>query len=195
MEPVEHARMQPVELGDDRLLLRLWRPDDARAVYEACQDPQIQRWTTVPSPYGLADARAFVGEAAPAGWASGDAASFGVFDRRTGRLLGAVGLVHLTERDVAAGGRGEIGFWCAPWARGRGVITDAARLLCRWAFEQLGLARIDWYAEVGNDASRRVAEKLGFTIEGVQRQRLVNKGERRDAWVGGLLRTQLRDLG
>jgi RimJ/RimL family protein N-acetyltransferase len=51
--------------------------------------------------------------------------------------------------------------------------------------------RIDWHAKVGNDGSRRIAEKLGFTMEGMLRQWQVNKGERRDTWVGGLLRGEL----
>ena len=60
----------------------------------------------------------------------------------------------------------EVGFWMAPWARGRGIMTDAVRLVCRWGFADLGLGRIEWWANVGNDASRRVAEKVGFTMEG-----------------------------
>lgn len=180
--------VETVELTDDRLLLRPPRAEDAPAVYRACQDPDIQRWTTVPSPYTEDDAKHYTDEIAPAAWTSGDGGLFTVFDRATGELLASIALMHITEREVPTGGRAEIGYWCAPWARGRGVMTDAARLVCRWGFEQLGLARIDWYAEVGNEGSRRIAEKLGFTIEGVQRLRLVNKGERRDGWVGGLLR-------
>jgi RimJ/RimL family protein N-acetyltransferase len=71
-------------------------------------------------------------------------------------------------------------------------VTDAGRLACQWAFDDLRLARIDWYAEVGNTASRRVAEKIGFIIEGTQRLRIVQRGDRRDAWAGGLLREDLR---
>jgi len=179
--------VKPVELTDDRLLLRPPRPEDVPAIYRACQDPDIQQWTTVPSPYTQQDAEEYVSELAPTAWASGDGALFTVFDRASGELLASIALMHITEREVSAGGRAELGYWCAPWARGRGVITDAARLVCRWGFEELGLARIEWYAEVGNEGSRRVAEKVGFTIEGTQRRRLVNKGERRDGWVGGLL--------
>ena len=179
-----------MELTDDRLLLRAPRPEDAAAVFRACQDPEIQRWTTVPSPYTEEHATQFVTEIGPTAWASGEGASFVVLDRRTGELLASVGLDHITERDVAAGGRAELGYWCAPWARGRGVMTDAAGRVCRWGFDELGPARIDWYAEVGNAGSRRVAEKLGLRIEGMQRSRLVNKGERRDGWVGGLLRQE-----
>jgi RimJ/RimL family protein N-acetyltransferase len=191
----EDEGVEPVELTDDRLRLRPWRLEDAPEVYRACQDPLIQQWTTVPSPYAQSDAEAFVGPVAADGWATGEVASFGIFDRGTGRLLGSIALMHLTQLDVPAGGRAEIGYWCAPWARGRGVMTDAARLLCRWGFDQLGLARIDWYAQVGNHASRRVAEKLGFTVEGLLRQWLVHRGERQDCWVGGLLRGELRAPG
>jgi len=184
--------VEPIELTDDRLLLRPPRQEDAHAVHRACQDPEIQRWTTIPSPYTRENADEYVADMSPTGWATGEGASFGVFDRATGELLGSIALMHIGERDAATGGRAELGYWCAPWARGRGVMTDAARLVCRWGFEHLRLARIDWYAELGNEGSRRIAENLGFTIEGIQRQRLVNKGERRDGWVGGLLAGELR---
>jgi RimJ/RimL family protein N-acetyltransferase len=71
-------------------------------------------------------------------------------------------------------------------------MTDAARLACQWGFDALGLGRIEWWATVGNDASRRVAEKLGFTFEGTCRARLLHRGVRVDGWVGGLLPGELR---
>ncbi|MGH3450260.1 MAG: GNAT family N-acetyltransferase, partial [Haloechinothrix sp.] len=52
--------MEPVELSDGDLLLRPWQPQDAEAVYRACRDPEIQRWTTVPSPYLREHAEHFV---------------------------------------------------------------------------------------------------------------------------------------
>ncbi len=186
------ARVEEVELTDDRLYLRPWRLGDAVAVHEACQDPEIQRWTRVPSPYTRADAEHFVDRICPAGWAMGDMATFGIFARSSGRVLASIGLSDIEELDAKQGGRAELGYWCAPWARGFGVTTAAGRMVCRWGFQALGLARIDWYAEVGNNASRRVAEKVGFTIEGVQRLRLVHRGQRCDAWTGGLLRDDLR---
>lgn len=189
--------MEEVELGDDRLYVRPWRLGDAAAVYEACQDPDIQRWTSIPSPYLREHAESYVGEISPTAWRTGSGAIFGVFDRMTGLLLAATGVHHIGETEVPAGGRAELGYWCAPWARGKGVTTDASRLVCEWAFAALGvgglgLARIDWHAEVGNHPSRRVAEKLGFTIEGTLRQRIVHRGTRQDAWAGGLLRGELR---
>ncbi len=72
-------------------------------------------------------------------------------------------------------------------------MQRALRLACRWAFEDAGLARIVWYAHVGNDPSRRTAEAVGFRVlDGVLRQALVARGVRHDAWVGDLLPGDLR---
>jgi RimJ/RimL family protein N-acetyltransferase len=71
-------------------------------------------------------------------------------------------------------------------------MTEAAREVCRWAFEELGLARIEWLAAVGNEASWRVVEKLGFTREGTLRSYAVFRDQRVDMWIGSLLRTEVR---
>src|SRR5262245_6512539 len=189
--------MEEVELGDDRLYVRPWRLGDAAAVCEACQDRDIQRWTSVPSPYLREHAESYVGEISPTAWRTGSGAIFGVFDLHTGQLLAATGVHQISEREVSAGGRAELGYWCAAWARGKGVMTGACRLVCEWALADpsaggLGLARIDWHAEGGNHASRRIAEEPGLTIEGTLRQRIVHRDRRLDAWVAGLLRGELR---
>ena len=65
---------------------------------------------------------------------------------------------------------GEIGYWIAPTARGRGLAGLAAETACRWAFTVLGLHRIQFFHAVENVASARVAEKAGFTCEGQLRE-------------------------
>jgi Acetyltransferase (GNAT) domain len=62
---------------------------------------------------------------------------------------------------------------------------------CRWAFTTLGTELIEWRCEVGNTASRQVAEKAGFLIEATLRKRLIHRGTRVDAWVGSILSTEL----
>ena len=57
-------------LTDGVVTLRAHRPEDADGVLEQCTDPVSQRWTTVPVPYSLDDARSFVTEHAPSAWAS-----------------------------------------------------------------------------------------------------------------------------
>jgi RimJ/RimL family protein N-acetyltransferase len=82
-----------------------------------------------------------------------------------------------------------VGYWVAPQARGRGVATAAVRLLSAAAFEQLDLIRLDLIVAVGNVASVRVAEKAGYTREGVMRSYLATKKNGRDdAVMFGLVR-------
>ncbi len=177
--------MEPVELSDERLLLRLPTVADVDDITRACQDEELQRWIPVPVPYATEHARSWV-EDTPRCWAAEDELRWVVTDRRNGDLLGALGL-HPRDASMR-----EIGFWTAPWARGTGVITGAGRLACRWGFEELGLGRIEWWANVGNDASRRVADKLGFTFEGTARARLLHRGKRVDGWGAGLLPGELQ---
>lgn len=183
------ATPAPATLRTARLLLRPWHADDAPAVLAACSDPEVRRWTRVPDPYTGADARAFVEQWAPAQWATGRGAPFAVLDAgpevdrgaAAGRLVASVSLMRIEE------GAAEIGYWAAPHARGRGVATEAVDAVCRWGFDQLGLQRVEWLAYVGNEASRRVAERVGFRQEGLLRSALVQRGRRQDAWIAGLL--------
>jgi RimJ/RimL family protein N-acetyltransferase len=175
--------MEPVEIPAGRLHLRPWVPSDAGAVFRICQDSDIQRWTRVPSPYSREDAVGYVSQLSPAQWESGDGAPFAVLDSTTGDVLASVGFVGFSRQDAMA----EIGYWCAAEARGRGITAQAVGAVCRWGFAAQGLARVEWLAEVGNTASRRVAEKAGFTVEGTLRARLTSRTGQADAWVGSLL--------
>jgi RimJ/RimL family protein N-acetyltransferase len=175
--------LDPVEITAGEIHLRPWRPADAEDVFAACQDPAIQRWTRVPSPYTRADAEQYVGRHAPEAWRTGSQALFAVVDSTTAGLLASVGLISLTDD-----GDAEVGYWCAAAARGRGVTPRAVAALTRYAFGALDVRRVGWRADVDNAASRRVAEKAGFTIEGRLRRALVGRdGGRTDCWVGSRL--------
>lgn len=176
--------MDPVELSDARLLLRLPTEADVDEIARACQDEELQRWIPVPVPYRRAHAAEWTSDT-PRSWAADGELRWLVTGRADGQVLGALGL-HARDESMR-----EIGFWAAPWARGSGVMTAAGRLACRWGFEDLGLGRIEWWANVGNHASRRVADKLGFTFEGTCRSRLLHRGRRVDGWVAGLLPGEL----
>lgn len=175
--------MTDLEITTPGLVLRPWRLDDIDAVYQACQDPDIQHWTRVPKPYEREHARQYVTEIAPTAWADGTGAFFAVTDATTGELLGSCGFVSMDP----ARGSAEVGYWTAPWARGRGVAVGATRAICRWGFEELDVRRVIWQASVGNHASRLVALRAGFRIEGELRLADGNPLGGHAGWVGSLL--------
>lgn len=144
------------------VVLRPWRLDDAGAVMEAFADPDIQRWHV-----RRVDS---VGEAAEwisvrqRGWAAETELSWAVADKRTGALLGRMTLGGVKLDDGSAG----LAYWMVPASRGRGLCTQAAQVLCRWAFDA-GFHRLGLEHSAANQASCRVAVKAGFLAEGIRR--------------------------
>lgn len=177
--------MEPVTLTTERLRLRPLQPSDIEAVHAACQDAEVLRWTTVPNPYERKHARDFVCAISPAGWREDTLYNFGVFTR-DGLLAGSMGLVNVSQLRTPRR-QAELGYWTAREHRGKGYTTEAARAVARWAMTELGAERLEWFAEVGNEASRAVAVKVGFVMEGVQRAKILREGTRRDTWAGALL--------
>jgi len=78
---------------------------------------------------------------------------------------------------------GEIAYVVAASARGRGVATEAVRLVTEWAFASLGLERIQLKIDQRNAASIRVAEKAGYQREGLLRSVVNIRGNRIDGLV------------
>ena len=167
------------------LTLRPFEVADIPWVHAVSLDPAVRKFVQLPDPYQREHAAHFVREMAIAAWAGGQRAEFVVTRTGEGTRLGRVGL------GLDGIGAAQIGYWMDPGARGRGVATSSVRALCRWGFAALGLGLIEWRAEVGNLASRRVAEKAGFRVEATLRQRLVHRNTRVDAWIGSLLSSEM----
>lgn len=182
--------MEPTTLTTGRLTLRPFAERDVPALEAACRDRDIARWIPVPDPYTRRDAEEFALKTSPEGWREDTMYNFGVFTT-SGVLVGSMGLVRLallrSEQRQA-----ELGFWTAADQRRKGYTVEAGRAVTRWAFTALGVERLEWVAEVGNEGSRAVAQRLGFVMEGVQRARIAHRGTRRDAWVAALLPSDLR---
>jgi len=99
-------------------------------------------------------------------WNADRAATFAVLDATTAVLLASVRLAFepAYEPEAPGGPVASVGYWTAPRARGTGVGRRSVAALCRWGFGFLALERISWTAVVGNHASRRLAESVGFTV-------------------------------
>ncbi len=176
-EPLRHP---DPPLADAVVALRAWRADDVPERLMGFAEPSVQR-------FSWPHTRAYT---------EADAQEFFVHQDRTrvrGEELSFAFTAPGDPMTVLGGGsvfgidpvhaRAAVGYWLTPEARGRGVATHATRLMARWAFEVLGVARLELTCGPDNPASQRVALRCGFQREGVLRSHLAFKGGRRDTIV------------
>ena len=173
-------------LSYDRTALRPWRESDVAKLVVMCQDPEITRWTRVPTAYGITSARAWIAESRALA-SDGISAPFAIVSAIEGNLLGSISLMRFTWEHA----RGEVGYLLGAQARGQGHATRALRLICAWGFATLGLERIDLYAATANTPSQRVAQRAGFTREAVLRSYHRQLGAPLDMVAFGLLPGEL----
>jgi RimJ/RimL family protein N-acetyltransferase len=176
-------------LADGVVVLRPWAADDLEFVVGAFQDPEMSLYSSsTPYPYKEADAVSWFARREPRRL-SGECIDFVVVDAESGAPLGAVNLIEVSAVQQAA----TVGYWLAREARGGGRMSRAVRLLAGWAFDELGLVRLELLTDPENVASQRVAERCGFRREGRLRShvRVLHSGERRDSLVYGLLAGEL----
>ena len=163
--------MEPVSLTTERLRLVMPGADLAADLPTICNDPEIQRWTTVPSDYTAEHAAAFLASV-PERWAN-DCPIWAIYD---GDLF--IGLIDLGT-PVGEGRRTDVGFWAHPAARGLGYMTEAVNAVCEFAFDR-GCFAVGWACVVDDDvnwASARVAWKAGFEFEGMRKAAALVKGK------------------
>jgi len=152
-------------------MLDRFMPQDAEAVFAMCQDPEIQRYTSVPVPYGLEDARGYIAEHTT----DADIDLWAI--RREGVLVGSIEL-----RGVQPGIT-DLGYLLHSDHRGRGLMTEAVRTVVEHGLSSGALDVIRWRAIVGNTASAVVARRAGFAFLGVVTDGLEIRGVRHDVWT------------
>ena len=168
-------------LADDAVRLE---PLDERHVADferMLDDAHIVRHTRVPTNPPNGFAAKWVGRYVK-GWQDGSCAGFAILSKDA-EFLGLAGLVDL---DLHAR-QGEIGYAVLGAARGRGVAGRALRLVTDWAFEALGLERVELRIDVDNEPSIRVAERAGYCREGVFRSLHFKEDARADLAIYSLL--------
>ena len=175
--------MQPVVLRTERFVLSAPTQADVPAVFAACQDTELQRYTTVPVPYSVDDAASFVGEFVPQAWRDGTEYVFGIRPDLDAPLMGVVSWQRA---------RRAVGYWLGVEHRGRGVMTEAVRGLIDWIFAHDEVDLLHWEAYEGNLGSAIVAHRAGFRWAGEGRCSVVGRdGERPWGWLGELRRSEL----
>jgi RimJ/RimL family protein N-acetyltransferase len=144
-------------------------------------DPLVVRFTRVPDPVPPGFPEAWLGRYEE-GRRDGTREGFAIVGDG-GDFLG-VAVAPRLDRDARTA---ELGYVVAREARGRGVATEALRLLTEWAFADAGMLRLELLISVDNPASKRVAERCGYVREGVLRSLHVKQDVREDTEIWSLL--------
>ncbi len=139
------------------------------------KDRDVLRFTRMPEPVPAGFDRSWAA-LYDQGEANGTRKNFAIVDGYEGTFLG-VAVVPSIDAEAATA---ELGYVVAPWARGRGVATDALGQLTTWAFSELGMVRLELLISIDNFASKRVAEHCGYRFEGVLRSLHFKQGRRSD---------------
>ena len=180
------------------LVLSVPTGDDLDRITEICQDADIQEWTFVPRNYQRSDAQFFVEQVVAKGWSEGRELTWAIREADAGASPDLVGMLGITLSGPENVRTGEVGYWLAAAARGRGTMTRAVAALIDTAFDPngpLALSALRWRCDihetshglVPNWASWKVVWSLGFQREGRVRRFLPNDGRLHDGWIATLL--------
>ncbi|HVF32583.1 MAG TPA: GNAT family protein [Acidimicrobiales bacterium] len=172
-----------IELRGTGIILRPPRPSEAAAALALLTEPEVDRWNPASDVVDLETAEAWCRRGAD--WAAGTHATFSILVDPGGAYAGNVSLHNVDPEHLTA----DIGYRVAADHRGRGIATEALRLVASYAFGDRGLFRVQLLHAVANPASCRVAEKAGFRLEGTLRAAAVHAGHREDEHLHARLRT------
>ncbi len=141
--------------------MRALHPEDDKEVFATVYDNReyigkFLRW--VKTTTEVAHSRAFI-ESTIRDQLSGSGYTFGIY--KDGKLIGHVSLMHLKDEREP-----EVGYWIVEEMEGQGITTEAARAITDFAINTLGLPRVIIRARPENEGSNRIAEKLGYLLEG-----------------------------
>ena len=172
-------------LKTERLSLRAMHPIDAEDMYDYARRDEVTEyllWSSHPSISYTKDYLRYIQNR----YALGDFYDWAIIDRESRRMIGTCGFTRIDTANNSA----EIGYVLNSDFRGRGLAPEAARRLLEFGFGELGLNRIEARFMQGNEASRRVMEKIGMTFEGYHRDLVYAKGSYRTVGVCAIIRAE-----
>ncbi len=187
MIPVDAFRDQPTLTGD-RVRLEPLGPAVLRGYWHMMQEPEGFRLTGTHSDFTLAEVERWLRSRAD----HHDRADWAAMDIASGQFVGEVVLLDLDPSNEVAGFR--IGL-SDPTVYGRGYGTEMTRLVLHYAFDTIGLHRVELQVYEHNPRALRVYEKCGFRVEGRRRDALLWDGVRYDSLMMAVLRTDPRPAG
>jgi len=170
-------------LETERLILRRIAMSDAKDIFAYSCDEEVARHVLWSAQKHISEAKEYC-KYMMRRYKNDEPSSWGIIEKRTGRLVGTIGFMSYSEENASA----EVGYSLARWLWNGGYMTEALIAVIDYAFESMDLNRIEAQHELTNPASGRVMEKCGMKKEGVLRQRLYNKGKFVDVALYAILR-------
>lgn len=183
----------PEQLATDRLTLRRFHRRDVSSLEEGVRSSlaDLNEWLPwAHMDYTRDDAVAFVRDSVQA-WKEAKAYDYTI--RLTEDPDNHLGNISIWQTS-RTGRIGEIGYWIRTDLIGQGLATEATKAVMRVGFDNLNLHKITLRIAVGNRGSERVAEKLGYTVEGVLREELLIRGNWVDHTLYSILEGEFRRL-
>jgi RimJ/RimL family protein N-acetyltransferase len=165
--------------------MRPFRLEDAGETYSAVRESlsDLKPWMSwAHDGYSIRDSREFI-RITRARWGDGTLFAFVITDQKRGAVLGGCSLSHIHPIYHLC----NLGYWVRSSRRGEGIAVRATKLAARYAFEKIGLIRVEIVIALENKASIRVAEKVGAHSEGILRNRMVVGREVYDAFMYSLV--------
>jgi RimJ/RimL family protein N-acetyltransferase len=162
----------PAEWVGPRIVLRRYREEDARLLFDAVMESQVhlRQWLPWADAYHTVDDAVEFVRRQSGHWAASGHIAMAIFSRADGRYLGGTGF---TVHSLAVPSF-EIGYWLRQPAEGHGYMSEAVRALTTYLFDSLGAQRVCVRCDARNSRSKAVAERLGFTFEGRTRHDEIN---------------------
>ena len=175
------------KLNTPRLVLRRMEPSDAQDMFEYACRTDVTKYLTWYPHTSVHYTRDYL-EYLEGKYATGDFFDWAITLRENGKMIGTCGFTRFDFENDSA----EVGYVLNPDYRGHQIIPEALHAIMRFGFENLLLNRIEAHYIVGNDASRRVMEKMGMRFEGVARGSMLIKGQYRDIGKCAVLADEFR---
>ena len=161
----------PIEfptLSTGKIVLRPVVKNDIELIYQACQDPIISKFTTIPPDYPISAVKEFVENRIPQQFAKQTELALAI--EEDNKFAGVISL-HTIDH---ANHRAEIGYWIEKSMRGKGICRQAVELLTDYGLLTIGFRRIEAMVNSDNETSKHLLLKAGYQFEGILRQRITN---------------------
>jgi ribosomal-protein-alanine N-acetyltransferase len=172
------------QLETERLILRRLNPGDAVDMFEYASDDEVTKYVIWDTHRTIEDSMGFI-QYTMDRYPKDEAGDWGIFLKENGKLVGTTGFAWCDMKNR----RAEIGYVLARPYWGRGIMPEAVRRIIRFAFEEMGLNRIECCHFLPNEKSGRVMQKVGMSLEGIARERVFAKGRFWDIKQYAILRS------